>query len=628
MTEDRNDLFDLPRGWILTTLEDLVLFPKADIVDGPFGSNLKASEYQETGIPIIRLQNIDRNQFSQKNIRFVNREKAEQLKRHGFIGGDIVITKLGDPLGEACIVPDSLTQGIIVADVVRVRVDDRFVSKRLLVFAINSEVVIKQLEKTTKGTTRPRVNLGHIRQLEIPLPPLPEQHRVVAEIEKQFTRLDTAVAALKRTQANLKRYRASVLKAACEGRLVPIEAELARAEGRDYEPADRLLVRILNERRAKWEADQLAKMQAQSKTPKDNKWKEKYQEPVAPDTTDLPELPEGWAWAKAETLSQLEENAICAGPFGTIFKAKDFRPSGVPIIFLRHVGEGRYLTRKPEFMDTAKWEEMFRPYSVFGGELLITKLGEPPGVCAIYPHNIGPAMVTPDVIKMSVNEEGAEPRFLMHYFNSDIARRFISGIAFGTTRLRVTLPIFRDMLVPLPPLPEQHRIVAEVERRLSVIDELESTIDADLKRAERLRQSILKRAFEGKLVPQDPNDEPASVLLERIRAERVGARPGVEARPGVGARRAVPLLRQPEGKKMPKKKGRQTTAARSEARQSLFETLSKSAGRLSPEQLLRQAGYEADDIEEFYEELKREVAAQRIVQERPNNTEVYLRAVA
>jgi type I restriction enzyme, S subunit len=94
----------------------------------------------------------------------------------------------------------------------------------------------------------------------------------------------------------LKRYRASVLKAACEGRLVPTEAELAKAEGRDYEPADRLLSRILKKRRAKWEADQLAKMKAQGKTPKDNKWRLKYEEPAAPDATQLPESLEGWMW--------------------------------------------------------------------------------------------------------------------------------------------------------------------------------------------------------------------------------------------------------------------------------------------------------------------------------------------
>ena len=124
---------------------------------------------------------------------------------------------------------------------------------------------------------------------EIPIAPLPEQRRIVEEIETQFTRLDDAVAALQRVKANLKRYRASVLKAACEGRLVPTEAELARAEGRDYEPADVLLQRILAERRAKWEADELAKMVAKGKPPKDDRWKAKYKEPQPPDTSDLPE---------------------------------------------------------------------------------------------------------------------------------------------------------------------------------------------------------------------------------------------------------------------------------------------------------------------------------------------------
>ena len=79
---------------------------------------------------------------------------------------------------------------------------------------------------------------------------------------------------------------------------------------------------------------------------------------------ELTELPEGWAWATPEILCTNEENAICAGPFGTIFKAKDFRETGIPIIFLRHVGEGQYLTHKPGFMDENKWEELFKPYSV------------------------------------------------------------------------------------------------------------------------------------------------------------------------------------------------------------------------------------------------------------------------
>ena len=113
--------------------------------------------------------------------------------------------------------------------------------------------------------------------------PLPEQRRIVAAIERHFSRLDAAVASLERAQANLKRYRTSVLKAACEGELVPTEAHLAKSEGRGYEPADQLLARVLAERRARW--------QAQAKRGR------KYKEPAAPATSELPQLPEGWVWA-------------------------------------------------------------------------------------------------------------------------------------------------------------------------------------------------------------------------------------------------------------------------------------------------------------------------------------------
>ena len=214
-----------------------------------------------------------------------------------------------------------------------------------------------------------------------------------------------------------------------------------------------------------------------------------------PDTTGLPELSEGWVWTSPDILAAPVAESIGAGPFGTIFKAKDFRPSGVPIIFLRHVAPGRYLTHKPGFMDRTKWKELFVPYSVSGGELLVTKLGEPPGACAIYPKGIGPAMVTPDVIRMATDENLVVPTFLMNYFNSEIARRFSTGAAFGTTRLRLTLPIFRSMPVPLPPLAEQHRIVAEVDRHLSFISEITAAVSTSLVRGDRLKQSTLQEAF-------------------------------------------------------------------------------------------------------------------------------------
>jgi type I restriction enzyme, S subunit len=333
------------------------------------------------------------------------------------------------------------------------------------------------LEFPDKGYAR---HYQHLKSAKLFVPPLPEQRRIVAELDKQYTRLEAGVVALRRVQANLKRYRAAVLKAACEGRLVPTEAELGNKT--DFETGETLLARILTERRQSWRG------------------RGQYKPPFSADTTHLPALPDGWIWASPDQLAAFCDNSICAGPFGTIFKARDFRTSGVPIIFLRHVAAGKYLFHKPGFMDERKWHELFRPYSVFGGELLITKLGEPPGVCAIYPEGIGPAMVTPDVIKLAVNQGAVLPKFLMHYFNSESARRFSSGVAFGTTRLRLTIPIFRAIPVPLPSLTEQARIVAEVERRLSIVEELNAMVSANLQRTTRLRQSILQKAFTGKLV--------------------------------------------------------------------------------------------------------------------------------
>lgn len=216
-----------------------------------------------------------------------------------------------------------------------------------------------------RGTTISGVTKRQLLDTEFLIAPLPEQGRIVAEIEKQFTRLDAAVAAFKRLQAKLKQYRASVLKAGCEGRLVPTEAEIAEAEGREYESGDQLLERVRRENSEEPESQRRPGHPRQMRR-----------------TSSLPEIPEGWAWACPQALAEPKENAICAGPFGTIFKARDFRPSGVPIIFLRHIKAGAFLTGRPGFMDSQKWAELFKAYSVFGGELLITKLGEPPGECA------------------------------------------------------------------------------------------------------------------------------------------------------------------------------------------------------------------------------------------------------
>ncbi len=201
------------------TLSDSVENPKKDIVDGPFGSNLKATEYIQKGVPIIRIQNIQRLEFINKDIKFVSEEKAEFLKRHSFIASDIVITKLGEPLGKSCIVPDNLERGIIVADIIRVRVDSSKSKNKYIMYAINSAIAINQFSENSMGSTRQRVKLSIVRDLKIPLPPLAIQQQTVEYLDSIATKVDKIKQLNEQKLENLKALKASILDKAFRGEL-------------------------------------------------------------------------------------------------------------------------------------------------------------------------------------------------------------------------------------------------------------------------------------------------------------------------------------------------------------------------------------------------------------------------
>jgi type I restriction enzyme S subunit len=482
----------LRRGWVLTTLGEIV---------EPTRPRHSPQDFAD--FPFIGMENIEAHTMKLLGTVLAGTMKSSAVH---FQPSDVLYGRLRPYLNKV-FCPDF--EGLCSAEFI-VFPQSEHLNSKFIQYLLNSADFVSFASHINAGD-RPRVDFEQIAQYRVPVPPLPEQQRIVAEVEKQFTRLEAAVRALKRVQANLKRYRAAVLKAGVEGRLAPTEAELARAEGRSYEPASELLRRILAERRTQWEADQIARFRASGKEPTDDKWKKKYQEPFAPNEGRLAALPEGWTWA---TVDQLADVGTGATPLRS--NATYYSEGSIPWVTSAALNE-RFVSEAKEFVTERALREtnltIYEP-----GTILVAMYGEgrTRGRCS----KLKIAATTNQAIAALVfHGTSVECRAYVRLFlekNYEDVRRLSSG----GVQPNLNLGLIRRIAIPFPPTAEQHRIVAEAERSHSLTDELEMQIEANLKRAQRLRQAILKRAFEGKLVPQDPSDEPAAVLLERICAER------------------------------------------------------------------------------------------------------------
>lgn len=205
------------KDWVIKKLSELNKNKNA-VVSGPFGSNLKVSDYKTKGIPILRLQNIGKGFFINKEIKYISEEKAEELKYHSFLSGDIALAKLGIPIGKTCVIPNHLKSGIITADIVRIRPDKNIVDYSFLEYFLNTDLSVNQLTGNISGATRPRVNLSDVRNIEIPLPPLPEQQRIVAILDETFAAIDKAKANAEQNLKNAKELFESYLQGVFENK--------------------------------------------------------------------------------------------------------------------------------------------------------------------------------------------------------------------------------------------------------------------------------------------------------------------------------------------------------------------------------------------------------------------------
>ena len=477
----------LPPGWTTKKVGDLVTLDN--------GFAFKPSHWKKSGLPIIRIQNLNN-----PNAPF-NYCTDEVPARCLVEPNDLLFAWSGTPGTSFGAHIWRGEKAVLNQHIFNVRFDGGVTDRRFLRLAINQNLD-EYIRVAHGGAGLAHITKGRFEESVLLIPPLAEQRRIVAKIEELFSDLDAGVAALERVLANLKRYRASVLKAAVEGRLT----EEWRKRNPSTEPAAKLLERILAERRAKWEQDQLRKFKEAGKTPP-KEWKEKYEEPKAPGHWEGANLPSTWTLASIDQLSVV----VRGGSPRPAGDPKYFNGTHTPWITVGTLtaDEGVYLHAVSEYLTEAGRE---RSRFIEPDTLLLTNSGATLGVPKIT--MIGGCINDGSVALLGVHYP---LKLYLHFFLKSQTQR-LRGLNQGAAQPNLNTGIVKAIVVPLPPSAEQAEIVAEVDRRLSVADAAETQVEHALQRAARLRQAILKRAFEGKLVEQDPTDEPAEKLVQHPNA--------------------------------------------------------------------------------------------------------------
>ena len=393
------------------------------------------------------------------------------------------------------------TPALMNQRVCKITPDEIFYSKKLLSYVLPG--YLAAINAATPSITVKHLSSRTIAEIELPLPPYNEQTRIVEKLEELLSDLDAGVAELKAAQAKLVRYRQSLLKDAVEGALT---AEW-RQHNTPEETGAQLLQGILSERRARWEAKQLGKFAEQSKAPPKD-WQKKYPEPVQPDTHDLPELPEGWVWASLSQVGWLDRG-----------KSKH-RPRNAP-----HLYGGPY-----PFVQTGdiRHSDTFitssdATYSEAG--LAQSRLWPIGTMCITIAANIGKTAILsmeacfPDSVVGFLPATGELSLRYIEYSMRAIQQK-LEEEAPATAQKNINLEILERSVIPIPPANEQTKIVEFLEKLFTTSTENNRAILLCLKQSTAQRKNILRAAFSGQLVPQNPNDEPASALLARIRAGR------------------------------------------------------------------------------------------------------------
>jgi type I restriction enzyme S subunit len=467
-------------GWTTAKLQDV-----CDIIRGVSFSKDKKIHHQKAGyLGCLRTTNVQ-NKIEWDDLWYIPREVVKNerqiLQKHDILISNANSLQLVGKVAQICDQPILSTLGAFIS-AIRVRKE---INPKFVYFQLSSSKIRQELRGGASTTTNiSNISTFSIGNLKLAIAPLSEQTRIVSKIEELFSFLDVGVESLRKVQVQLKRYRQAVLKYAFEGKLTE---EWRRTHRDQIEPAQELLNRI-KERRT---------------------FKEKTTAAQPVNLSNEFRLPTNWVTASLDELSEQIVDCLHSTP--------KFTTEGKYCIDTNCIEPNRILFGKARLVSEETFKERIRRLNPKTGDILFAREG-----------TIGTAVVVPENVDLCIGQrmmmfrpdKEVNPSYFMLGLLSPFFERQWKTKVTGSTVAHVNVKDIRLMRLPLASVVEQELISKEVERYLSIADDLEKTLIACLLHSDLMRQSILKNAFEGKLVPQDPNDEPAEKLLERIKAER------------------------------------------------------------------------------------------------------------
>jgi type I restriction enzyme S subunit len=484
MTDSNSNYSDLPQGWKLTKIGEVCTKPQ-------YGYTTKAA--QEGNIHLLRTTDITSGQINWNTVPFCL-ENPSYPEKYILKDGDIVISRAGS-IGCSYLIKNP-KYSVFASYLIRFQCKE-IIDQKFFKLFLKSPLYWQSISEKKLGIAVLNINATKLQDIDIPLPPLPEQHRIVEKIEELFSELDNGVASLKKALEQLKTYRQAVLKWAFEGKLT----EKWRNTHQDtLEDADTLLEQIKTERERHYQQQLEDWKQALKDWETNGKETKKPTKPQQPkdlppltkeELGNLPSLPNGWMWTNFCNVTYKIGDIDHKMP-------RDY-PNGYPYLSTGNLQQDGIIdfenakTISPEDFDRLslkiqpqRGDIIFPRYGTIGRNFLVNfdKKFLVSYSCAIIKN-----------ITKIMNE-----KFVFYYSLSPYIKKEIKRYVKETTQANIGIASIESFVFPLCSELEQTQIVQEIESRLSVCDQLEATLTENLNKAEALRQSILKRAFEGKLV--------------------------------------------------------------------------------------------------------------------------------